>query len=84
MINTQRLFDQVWCSKVEQGSSYDSWNMVKDSYKRLYGFVTASPKTIRDYLNINFFRFFLYELLIRFEANIANRPNVKEGTNGQN
>ena len=23
------LFDQVWCSKVEQGSSYDSWNMVK-------------------------------------------------------
>ena len=30
------LFDQVWCSKVEQGSSYDSWNMVKDPYKRLF------------------------------------------------
>ena len=24
------VFDQVWCSKVEQKSSYDSWNMVKD------------------------------------------------------
>ena len=29
------LFDQVWCSKIEQESSYDSWNMVKDPYKRL-------------------------------------------------
>ena len=28
-------FDQVWCSKVEQGSSYDSWNMVKEPYKPL-------------------------------------------------
>ena len=26
------LFDQVRCSKVEQGSSYDSWNVVKDPY----------------------------------------------------
>ena len=24
------VFDQVWSSKVEQKSSYDSWNMVKD------------------------------------------------------
>ena len=30
-----------WCSRVEQGSSHNSWNMVKDPY-----FVTASPKTI--------------------------------------
>ena len=27
------LFDQVWRSKVEQGSSYDFWNMVKDTYR---------------------------------------------------
>ena len=28
------LVEQVWCSKVEQGSSlYDSWNTVKDPYK---------------------------------------------------
>ena len=30
------IFDQGWCSKVEQGSSYDSWNVVKDPYKRLW------------------------------------------------
>ena len=29
------VIDQVWSSKVEQGSSYDSCNMVKDPYKRL-------------------------------------------------
>ena len=29
------LFDQVWCSKIEQESSYDSWNMVKYPYKHL-------------------------------------------------
>ena len=29
------LFDRAWCSKVERGSSYDSWNIVKDPYKRL-------------------------------------------------
>ena len=42
------IFDQGWCSKVEQGSSYDSWNVVKDPYKRLWFCDSIPPNHINS------------------------------------
>ena len=55
------LFDQVWCSKVEQESSYDSWNMVKDPYKCLL-FCDSVPQN-----PINSLKYFsLFCLTVKF------------------
>ena len=38
------VFDQVWCSKVERKSSYDSWIMVKDPVQTVCNLWQRPPK----------------------------------------
>ena len=48
------LVEQVWCSKVEQGSRYDSWNTVKDPYKCHCVILGQPPQKTYELLKICF------------------------------
>lgn len=75
------LVEQVWCSKVEQGSRYDSWNTVQDPYKChcviLGG--TASPRKQACELLKICFSFFSVQL----QKFVMHLYYFTEGTNSK-